>query len=94
MKPLDGRGSGARPHPTPMGRRRRPPVTERGRTDRPMSATATYRELGARGFAATEAANLTAYLHGIRLAGRGWSIEQIDRLLFLRYLVEHGRLQS
>jgi hypothetical protein len=59
-----------------------------------MSAAATYRELGARGLSATEAANLTAYLHGIRPAGRGWSIEQIDRLLFLRYLVEHGRIRS
>ena len=92
MKPLDGRGSGGRPDPTPRGLRR--PVSARGRSDGPMSATATYRELGARGLAATEAANLTAYLHGIRPAERGWSIEQIDHLLFLRYLFERGRIRS
>jgi hypothetical protein len=59
------------------------------------SATlATYRDLGAKGFGPTEAGNLTAYLRGLRPAGRGWTVAELDRLLFLRYLVDRGLIDG
>jgi hypothetical protein len=56
------------------------------------AAIATYRDLGARGLAPREAGNLTAYLRGLRPVDQGWTVAEINRLLFLRYLVERGRL--
>ena len=41
-----------------------------------------------------EAGNLTAYVHGLQPMGTSWTVAEIDRLLFLRYLVERGRLTS
>lgn len=51
----------------------------------------TYRDLVGRGFALNEAANLTAYLHGLPLATQAWTPEQVKALLFLRSLRENGR---
>jgi hypothetical protein len=55
---------------------------------------ATYGDLGAMGLAPTEAGNLTAYLRGLRPVDQGWTVAEIDRLLFLRYLVDRGRLAA
>jgi hypothetical protein len=55
------------------------------------AALATYRDLGAKGLAPREAGNLTAYLRGLRPIDQGWTVAEIDRLLFLRYLVDRGR---
>jgi hypothetical protein len=44
--------------------------------------------------APTEAGNLTAYLRGLRPVDQGWTVSEIDRLLFLRYLVDRDRLDS
>jgi hypothetical protein len=46
------------------------------------------------GLGPAEAGNLTAYLSGLRPVEHGWTLGEIDRLVFLRYLVERGRLHS
>jgi hypothetical protein len=75
--------------------RRRPPTAGTTRQRRHGSAAlATYRDLGAKGFGPTEAGNLTAYLGGLRPAGRGWTVAELDRLLFLRYLVDRGLIDG
>jgi hypothetical protein len=78
------------PAATPAGRRR-----ARHRAPGSLSATgaprATYRDLGAIGLAPAEAANLTAYLSGLRPV-HGWTFAEIGRLIFLRFLVEQGRI--
>jgi len=74
--------------------RRRPPdiVASRHRPVQRSAALATYGDLGARGLAPKEAGNLTAYLRGLRPVDQGWTVAEIDWLLFLRYLVDRGRL--
>jgi hypothetical protein len=54
----------------------------------------TYRLLVMRGFAAEEAANLTAFVCGIPVADVHWSVRQINQLLFLRELARTGRFGS
>jgi hypothetical protein len=73
--------------------RKAPPlesIRERRRTAAPK---ATYRRLGSLGLSRVEAGNLTAFMSGLRPSRSGWTIEQIDRLLFLRYLVATGRIR-
>jgi hypothetical protein len=41
-----------------------------------------------------EAGNLAAFVRGIPPVEQGWTVKEIDRLLFLRYLVEQGRVAS
>jgi hypothetical protein len=52
------------------------------------------RELEAQGFTSTEAGNLAAYLFGLARTDDGWTIEQIERLLFVRHLVARRRMWS
>ncbi len=54
----------------------------------------THRLLGSKGFRSDEAGNLTAYLQGIPPVRTGWALGEIERLLFLRHLVERGDLGS
>lgn len=54
----------------------------------------TYRRLRMSGLTEGEAGNLTAHLAGLRPVPRGWQIEEIQRLLFVRELVRLSRLQS
>jgi hypothetical protein len=56
---------------------------QRESSDRPVSASlkATYRALLARGLEAGEAANLTAFLHGLPSAGFRWSLAEIDSII-------------
>jgi len=54
----------------------------------------TYRRLRMGGLSAGEAGNLTAHLAGLHVVPRGWQIEEIERLLFVRELVRQGRLGS
>ena len=51
---------------------------------------ATYRMLLVRGLTPVEAANLTAFTCGIPVAKTGWSIGEVNRLLFLRELNRTG----
>lgn len=57
-------------------------------TDRPIAASlkATYRALLARGLEAGEAANLTAFLHGLPSAGFRWSLAEIEAIIHRRLL--------
>jgi hypothetical protein len=48
------------------------------------SLKATYRALLARGLAAGEAANLTAYLHGMPNTGIQWTLREIEAIVVRR----------
>ena len=52
------------------------------------------RYLIAHAFRPAEAGNLTAYLHGLAPVEGGWTVDEIEGLLFVRHLVEHQRLTS
>jgi hypothetical protein len=54
----------------------------------------TYHRLRMVGLSPAEAGNLTAHLNGLRIADQGWTLHEIERLLFLRALVESGRIPS
>ena len=54
----------------------------------------TYRRLRIAGLDDREAASLTARLCGLPMVPRGWQVEEIERLLFVRELVRTGRLGS
>jgi len=51
--------------------------------ERPVEASlkATYRSLLARGLEAGEAANLTAFLHGLPSAGFHWTMPEIEAIV-------------
>ena len=55
-------------------------------------ARTTYRLLAIRGMTPAEAGNLTAYSLGIGPIDGGWTVREIERLRFLRYLVDAGRI--
>ena len=52
----------------------------------------TARGLLLAGLSPTEASNLAAHLAGLPPAGTGWTVRQVEHLLFLRSIVETGRL--
>jgi hypothetical protein len=56
--------------------------------------TGASRELLAQGFTLTEAGNLAAYLIGLGRTNDGWTIDEIERLLFVRHLVSRQRIRS
>ena len=58
------------------------------------SARTTYRRLLMSGLSTREAGNLTAHLAGIHTVAKGWNIEEIEHLLFVRDMVDRGRLGS
>jgi hypothetical protein len=51
-----------------------------------------YRRLTVGGWGPREAGNLTAHLEGLPPARFGWTVREIDHLLFLRRMRESGRL--
>lgn len=53
-----------------------------------VSLKATYRALLARGLEAGEAANLTAFLHGLPSAGFHWTLPEIEAIV--RRRLEHA----
>ena|SRR5437773_4556457 len=61
------------------------------RRPEPVQTRRTVRLLTMRGLAPAEATNLTAYLCGIPVTDRGWTLREINKLLFLRELNTHGR---
>jgi len=52
----------------------------------------TYLGLRWCGLSAEQAANLTARLEGIHAVPGGWSLRDVHRLRFMRWLVAAGRL--
>ena len=61
---------------------------ERDRRAARLPARAAARFLASNGFRPAEAGNLTAYLHGLAPVEGGWTADEIERLLFVRHLVE------
>ena len=60
---------------------------------RAVEVAVTARRLQQSGFTLAEASNLTARLAGLPAVRTGWSLRQVEHLLFLRTIVEIGRLQ-
>lgn len=56
--------------------------------DRPVAASlkATYRALLARGLETGEAANLTAFLHGLPSAGLRWTLPEVEAIVHRRLM--------
>jgi hypothetical protein len=78
-------------------RQPRPPTHRRPATTLGLPSTpprTTFRDLRAKGLDPIEAGNLTAYVNGLQPVGTSWTVAEIDRLMFLRYLIELGRLPS
>jgi hypothetical protein len=57
------------------------------------SVRSAYRGLRAVGLSEVEAGNLSAHLAGLSHVPQGWQIREIERLLFIRTLVETGRIE-
>lgn len=90
-----------RPHPRTPARRPRAasagPGTpgHKGPTEESAGGVrTTSRYLTALGFRPTEAGNLAAYVHGLAPVAGGWTVGEIERLLFVGYLAASGRIRS
>jgi len=68
----------------------RPPREPAGRSG---NVRAAYDGLLALGWTDAEAGNLAARMAGLEVARPSWRIEELEGLLFIRSLVEEGRLQ-
>lgn len=53
---------------------------------------AIHRRLIMAGMTPTEAGNITAVAVGLQPVPGGWTIREIERVRFLTYLAEHGRI--
>jgi hypothetical protein len=60
---------------------------------RTIEVAGTARRLQNHGLTLAEATNLTAHMVGLPPARTGWNLRQVEHLLFLRSIVETGRLQ-
>jgi hypothetical protein len=60
-------------------------------TRQALHTAATYRVLLLKGMAPEEAANLTAYMAGIPIGESNWTLNQVNKLLFLRQMKLTGR---
>jgi hypothetical protein len=58
------------------------------------SARSTYQRLRMVGLSATEAGNLTAHLNGLHVTDQSWTLQEIEQLMFIRALVDLGRIPS
>jgi hypothetical protein len=52
----------------------------------------TFRRLEQRGLTAAEAGNLAAHLVGLPILRCPWTVREIEHVMFLRSLVDGGRL--
>jgi hypothetical protein len=57
-------------------------------------ALRTFRRLRMGGLTMSEAGNLTAHVKGLHAVPGGWTVEEIEQLLFVRELVRQGRMGS
>ena len=55
---------------------------------------AASRYFAAQGFEPKEVGNLTALLYGLAPVECGWTVDEIERLLFVRHLVERQLIRS
>ena len=58
------------------------------------SIRSTYHRLRMVGFSSVEAGNLTAHLNGLHITGADWTLPEIEGVLFVRALVQRGRILS
>lgn len=65
---------------------------ETARREAPIGATA--RRLQMCGLTAVEAATLAGRLAGLPAVRSGWTTRQVEHLVFLRAIVESGRLEG
>ena len=68
------------------------PAARRQTQARAESVREAYRGLRAMGWTEAEAGNLTAHLAGLDVTRKGWRINEVEALLFMRSLVATGRL--
>lgn len=57
-----------------------------------MDTAVVVRGLTSLGWTPAQACNLVAFLHGMPRSDRGWTIHEVDHLLFLRSLIREGFL--
>jgi hypothetical protein len=69
------------------------PIDDHETARRSVEVAVTARRLQLGGFTLTEASNLTAHLAGLSAVRTGWNLRQVEHLLFLRSIVESGRLE-
>ena len=62
-------------------------------TANPEAVRHAYRGLVAMGWSIAEAGNLAAHLAGLEITRRGWRIGEVEGLMFIRSLVEEGRIE-
>ena len=70
-----------------------PAITGDGATPRERTRLVVH-GLQRTGMSRAQAGNLVALAEGLAPARSGWSIAEIDRLRFVRWLVDNGRLGS
>ena len=58
------------------------------------SVRTTYRGLRRMGWSETEASSMAAHLAGLTPSRTGWQLREVERLLFIRSLVDDGRIAS
>jgi hypothetical protein len=68
------------------------PINDHETARSAVDVARTARGLLLIGLSPVEASNLTAHLAGLAPAGTGWTVRQVEHLLFLRSIVETGRL--
>jgi hypothetical protein len=56
------------------------------------SVRTTYRGLRRMGWSETEASSMAAHLAGLTPSRTGWQLREVERLLFIRSLVDDGRI--
>src|SRR6476646_6931344 len=67
-------------------------TTKRGTAGRDVHKTqSVYLGLRRCGLSTAEAGNLTARLEGIHAVAGGWTLRDVERLQFLRWLITSGR---
>jgi hypothetical protein len=69
------------------------PIRDHETVPQSIEVAVMARRLQLSGFSVTEASNLTARLAGLAPAKTGWSLRQVEHLLFLRSIVTTGRLE-
>jgi hypothetical protein len=69
------------------------PIDDHETARRSFEIAVVARRFQLGGLTLTEAANLTAHLAGLPPVRTGWSLRQVEHLLFLRSIVETGRLE-
>lgn len=59
-----------------------------------VTVRGTFDHLRTAGLSVDEAGNLTAKLHGLRVAEQSWTVREVERLMFIRALVDLRRIGS